>query len=494
MEFSGLYFLFGLFPLIALVYFLLPVGVYKNYFLIGVSLLLYALVQPLYVPLLLMMCRVNFSLGQKIRKDRVLTLIAPAAVNLAVLFLLRYLDPVLLLAGIGTETNGLLVGLVGMAVKLLNSWGMALQVPTSVAPFGFAFFTLNSLSYLIDIYSGRQKPERKYSRFLLHMLLFVRLFQGPLVRYSQTVNQLGERREIFGLMLDGMVRFCTGLGKKVLLADYCGRMIAELVENGSHHALVGSWLTAALFLFRVYYDFSGCCDMAIGLGRIFGFRLPENFNLPYMALSVKDFLTRWNLTLVGFFRDYVYCPLVAKRPGTGGRYFAMLLCAVLGGIWHGGSLNFLIWGVYLFAFVMFEEIFEGYLIDLPDWLRRIMTVLVLLFGWVIFMNPEVDSLVQACKAMIGYGGALANGDGSRVLNVIPLMTACWIGVTDLPRQFRFRWRNACGLVRKDGQTKQTSVQAYAYLAGCVVYILIVLWWVTVSRTGAAALPSVFGNL
>ena len=494
MDFSGLYFLYGIFPLIVLAYFLVPGDVYKNAVLIAASLLLYAMCQPVYVPLILLLCRMNYNYSLKVRKGNRMTLAVPVSINLAIFAMLRYFDPLMVLAGFGTEHGGLLAGVAARFVSYLNGYGAGLAVPSSVSALGLAFFTLNSISYLTDIYRGKHAAEKSFWTFLLHMVLFVKLFQGPLVRYTHTAGQLRTRRENFRTVLDGMVRFCTGLGKKVLLADYCGRMILELAENGSDRALVGSWLAAILFLFRLYYDFSGCCDMAIGLGRIFGFRIPENFNLPYTSITVTDFLARWNLTLTAFFRDYVYTPFTAKRPGTGNRYIALMLCAVLGGIWHGPSLNFLIWGLYLFVFVLAEELFEGYLIDLPDWLRRTMTMLVLLFGWVIFMHSDVQSLAETLKAMIGNGGASVAGDGMRVLNCLPLIIACWIGVTSIPRQIRFRWRNACGMSGRKDQPAQTPKQVYVHMAVSVAYIFLLLWWCTVSRAWLPAVPSVFLSL
>lgn len=494
LDFSELYFLYGLLPLVVLAYYLLPQIGYRNILLIGVSLLLYAMCQPVYVPLLLILCRMNYKFALKIRKGHKGTIVFPVLVNLFVLILFKYVDPVLMLAGIGTQSGGLLVGLTGKIVEYLNRYGMSLCVPASIAPLGLSLFTLNVISYLADIYRGKHSAERSYTHFLLHMLFFVKLFQGPLVRYEQTAAQLRDRRENFRAVFEGVVRFCTGLGKKVLLADYCGRMIAELAEKSSNQALVGSWLSAVLFLFRVYYDFSGCCDMAIGLGRIFGFRLPENFNLPYTALSVTDFVKRWNVTLVSFFRDYIYTPLCGKRAGNLNQCIAMMLSFILAGIWHGGTFNFLILGVYLFIAVLAEKYLEDSLVDLPDWLRRILTMLVILFGWVIFMHPDVESLSSALKAMIGDGGFNVRGDGNRVMNCLPLIGACWFGVTSMPRQLRYRWRNVCGMIATKEKKEPSITMTYVYIGSCVVYVCLILWWCTVSRCGTPALPSIFLGL
>lgn len=494
MEFSGLFSLYGVLPLTLLAYFLIPDVGRKNTLLIVASLLLYAMCQPLYVPVLLLLCRMNFRMAQKIKKGRKNTVLLPVACNLGVLLLLKYADPLLMLAGIGAESGGLLTGFAGRVVEALNKLGMSMEKPTSLAPLGISFYTLTVISYLLDVYRGKHPAERSFKSFLLHMVLFPKLFQGPIVRYEQVSPQLKERRENYRQVVEGLLRFCTGLGKKVLLADYCGRMIAELAEMKSDQALIGSWLAAVLFLFRIYYDFSGCCDMAVGLGRIFGFRFPENFNLPYTALSVTDFCERWNLTLGNFFRDYVYDPLCRKREGKLNRAFALLITMLLASLWHGGTFNFLIFGLYFAAVVLIEEQLEDFLLDLPYWLRRVLTILVLLFGWVIFRCPDVEGLGVTLKAMIGSGGLKVLGDGTRVMNCIPLIGACWIGATSIPKRLRFWWRGFCGITGNKEKAQRPPALKYVYLASCFLFIILMLWWCTVSRTGTPVQPSIFLNL
>lgn len=492
MEFSSLFFLYALLPLLLLGYFLIPDVGRKNTLLILFSLFLYAMAQPVYVLLLLILCRFNFSAGMKVKKGRKSTLAVPLAVNIGVLLILKYLDALLLTAGIGMKSGGVLAGLAGKFVDFLNGTGLSLNKPVSLAPLGISFYTLTALSYLIDIYRGKHPAERSFKCFLLHMTFFPKLFQGPLVRYEQIGPLLKERRENYRQVFEGVLRFCTGLGKKVLLADYCGRMIGELVSANSDQALVGSWLAAVLFLFRLYYDFSGCCDMAVGLGRMFGFRFPENFYLPFTAMSVTEFCQRWNLTLGNFFRDYVYEPLCGKRKGKLNRFIALLITMVMIGLWHGGTFNFLILGLVFLVVIILEEQFEGFLTDLPYWLRHVLTILVLLMGAVIFMNPGVKELGSALKAMIGEGGLNVIGDGQRVLNCVPLIAACWIGVTSLPRKARIFWKKFCGVGQK--QENRGQHLKYAYMVSCFVFILLMLWWCTVAGIGTNVQPSIFMNL
>lgn len=492
MEFSSVLFLYCLLPLLLLAYFLIPDVGRKNALLILASLLLYTFVQPVYLPLLLLLCRFNFNAGLKVKKGRKSTVMLPVAVNISILFLLKYLDPLLLMMGLGTASGGVLAGLIGRLVDAMNAGGMTLNKPASLAPLGISFFVLGALSYLLDIYRGRHPAERSFKNFLLYMSFFPKLFQGPLVRYDQMSVQVKERRENWRLIFEGALRFCTGLGKKVLLADYCGSMIDGFVAVKSDLTLTGSWMIAVLFLFRVYYDFSACCDMAVGLGKIFGFRIPENFNLPFMAMSVTDFCQRWNLTLGSFFREHVYTPLSDKREGPVNGFLALLITVVLGSLWHGGTFNFMILGLFLFAVFEIEQNFEDFLTELPYWLRHVLTVLVLLVASVLFRNCELESLGSALKAMIGDGGVGVLGDGKRVLNAIPLIAACWVGVTDIPRRMRIFLRRFCGVAGK--QEGKALWLGYVYIGLCFVFMVLILWWCTLSRIGNGMQPSIFLNL
>jgi alginate O-acetyltransferase complex protein AlgI len=266
-------------------------------------------------------------------------------------------------------------------------------------------------------------------------------------------------------------------------------MIAELAAERSDQALVGSWLAAVLFLFRLYYDLSGCFDMAQGLAKMFGFRLPDSFRQPFMALSVTDFFSRWNLTVGSFFRDYVEQPLRGKRAAASGRYLALAVSMALMGFVYGGSLNFLLWGVLFAAVLIVEEMYEEFLTDLPNWLRRILTLLALVVGFVLFMHPDVEGLGNALKAMIGNGGFSVRGDGDRIQNCIPLLGGCLFGVTDLPKQFRLGWRKVCGL--SGGKTAPKPALVYVYIASFALYVVWIMFWCTVSRVGWELIPSVF---
>lgn len=491
MEFSGLWFLYGFLPLTLLAYFAMPDVRRKNVILIAAGLLLCFLCQPVYLPVLLLLCRFNFLAARKIRRGDRRTVAVPIVVNLVVLFLLRYLDWVLLLFGIGAASGGFSAGVASAVAEWLGKFGLSLTVPEYLVPFGLALFVLTAISYFLDIYAGKHRAESRFSAYLLSAFFLPKLFQGPLVRYEQLRPQLHSRRVHFRYVFEGAVRFATGLGKKVLLADFCGRTIGEFEAAGSQGTLVGSWMIAILFFFRIYYDFSGCCDMAVGLARIFGFRIPENFRRPYTALSVTEFLQNWNLTLVSFFRDYLYLPLCLKRKGELNRLLSLVIVVLLGALYHGAGVTFLFWGVYLLAIVLVERYFEGFFLDLPYWLRHVLTILAIMVGWVIFRNSDVQSLGAALKAMAGEGGASVLGDGRRVADSLLVIVLCWIGVTSVPQNFRRQWRGSCGIGnREEGRPRPQWLQ-YVYYGSCFVYVVLILWWCTVSRTGAAVVPSVF---
>jgi len=305
MEYSGILFVCCILPLVLLGYFLIPDVARKNKYLIVVSLILIGLSQLVYLPLIVWMAYLTFKLTLKIQRGKKTTAIGPVAVNLGALLLLKYLDPIIVQFGFFADKGGLLVWLVNAAVTWMNGLGFALGIPKSVAPLGFSFFVVTSLSYVLDVYRGKYPAEKRFGNLLLYLVMFPKFFQGPLVRYDEVRVTILERRMSFRRCIDGIVRFATGLGKKAVLADYCGWMITELVSSKSDQALVGSWLAAILFLFQVYFDFSGCCDMANGLARILGFRFPENFRKPYLAMSVTEFWERWNITLREFFEEHV---------------------------------------------------------------------------------------------------------------------------------------------------------------------------------------------
>ncbi len=486
MEFADLLFLYILLPLALVLHRIMPDARRKNMVLAGFSLLLCCLDGPLGLLVLLGLTWLNFRLSRRIRPREMTVLLPALALNLGVLLVFKHVDDVLSILGIGTETGGLLLGLLGSISQLLG-----LNRPATILPVGLSFYVLTAISYFMDLYRGRYTPEKDFLNFLTYMVMFPKLAQGPLVRYDQVSRQLHRRKENSRRSFDGLLRFAIGLGKKVLLADSCARFIAGMAGDAAW-TLVGSWLTALLFFFRVYFDISGCCDMAVGLGKLFGFRFPESFDAPYCASWLGDFCARWNMTLVAFFKDYVYIPLGGSRLGAARQLLNLLAVWLLIGLWHGGTLNFLVWALLFFVFQSSEKLLLPLLADLPPMLRRLLMYLLLVFAWVFFAYPDINELSMVLKGMLGFGGLSVPGLGKTVLASIPLSMACWIGISPLPQTLGLIFKNACG----QGGKKQDRLTpgGVLYLAGCFGSICLLLWLCTACLAGGGTVVTIYGVL
>ena len=297
MEFSSLFFIYVFLPLTAAIYFLIPGIRRKNVVLIAASLLFYAMGQPVYLLLLLGLSYVNYYFGTLLAEKNRKLLIIAVSVNLLALGLFKYLDFLLGIFGLHVEGGVLLTALRTLTQSLNSVLGTSFRAPTTALPLGISFYTFQALSYLIDIYRGKNRGAERFSDFLLYICMFPKMAQGPIVRYEQIAPQLTQRRTNPRMIFDGILRFATGLAKKVLLADYAGKVISDLASDPAGLTFLGAWLSAFLFLFQIYFDFSGYTDMAIGIGRIFGFRYPENFDLPYVSTSITEF---WRLFILPF--------------------------------------------------------------------------------------------------------------------------------------------------------------------------------------------------
>ena len=490
MEFSNLYFLYIWLPLLMMVYFLTREMRWKNLILLGFSLMLYAMGQPLYLPLLLGLTYVNYRLAKRIRRNRPQSVILPVAIDIAVLACFKYLDFFLDIFGISVS-GGVLLKAVKCLVSSLNSIGFAFREPDSVLPIGISFYTFSMISYLMDVYRKKVAPAQRFSKLLLYVCLFPKLLQGPIVRYEQLDFQLSHRRTNPRFVYEGCLRFVIGLSKKVLLADYCGKVISELAAVGTNSTFVGSWMCAVLFMFRIYFDFSGYSDMAIGLGRIFGFTFCENFDLPYMSRSITEFWRRWHISLGTFFRDYLYIPLGGNRRGFRRQILNLLAVWFLTGLWHGASWNYVLWGLYFFGLLTAEKHNADHLKKLPVPGRRALTLGLILFGWVLFAHEEPSALAAAVGGMVGFGGFAGPGVGLKLLNSLPLLAACTVGCTSLPRRISGGWRALCGMTADDSDT--ITPRKAAYLVSSLAVMALLLWLCTVSLVGSTSAPSIYGN-
>jgi alginate O-acetyltransferase complex protein AlgI len=278
-----------------------------------------------------------------------------------------------------------------------------ITLPEIALPIGISFFTFQKISYIVDVYRRHTRAMTNVLDFALYVAMFPQLVAGPIVRFKDIWDQLKHRQETWEQFQHGALRFCWGLGKKVLVADACGQ-IADAVFNLSPGSLdtKTAWLGAIAYTMQIYFDFSAYSDMAIGLARMFGFELLENFQRPYAAASITEFWRRWHISLSRWFRDYLYFPLGGNRKGSGRTYANLLVVFCLCGLWHGANWTFLVWGLYHGFFLILERIGKwrdvstGY----GHACRRILTMVVVVFGWVVFRSDSLSEALVFIKAMV----------------------------------------------------------------------------------------------
>ena len=285
--------------------------------------------------------------------------------------------------------------------------GTALPIPGVIMPIGISFFTFQSMSYVLDVWKGKVAPQRNLLCVSLYVSLFPQLVAGPIVRYGSVAKELVSRRESAEEIYEGLQRFLMGLGKKLLLANAFGREAAAVFGmDPAVRSSPSAWLGAVCFTLQIYFDFSAYSDMAIGLGRVFGFHFPENFNYPYISRSVTEFWRRWHISLSAWFRDYVYIPLGGSRRGLPRQILNLLAVWALTGLWHGASWNFVLWGLYYFVLLVLEKCFLGRLLErLPRVLGHAYTLLAVTLGWVLFNCTEPGQLGVYLRELFAFRGS-----------------------------------------------------------------------------------------
>lgn len=391
MVFSSLPFLFIFLPLCLLLYYLLPGLKWKNGVLIVMSLVFYATGEPVYVLLLILCALLGWLGGLAIEhcKERRPGAVKPVLwitviLTLSFLFVFKYLD---------------------FVIGNLNLLPFVDIKPAGLSlPIGISFYTFQTLSYDIDLARGKARVQRSFASFLLFVSLFPQLIAGPILRYTDIQEQLDDRHSTVDGFCSGISRFMTGCSKKVLLANAMGKLIDLFFGAGvgPGSSVLSVWLGVAAFTLQIYFDFSGYSDMAIGLGKMFGFEYCENFDHPYIARSVTDFWRRWHISLSSFFRDYVYIPLGGNR-----RHQVLNLFVVwaLTGLWHGSSWNFVLWGLYYFVFLVLEKFLFRRRIEKIPVLSNIITILIVMVGWAIFYFEDIGQCLTALGIMFGFGSS-----------------------------------------------------------------------------------------
>jgi len=429
MTFSSAAFLFVFLPLVFLLYHASPSLRVKNFLLSVASVFFYAFGEPLYVLLLLLSVGVNYFLALAIdaRRSRV-TLTIAVLFNLSLLGVYKY---------------------AGFAAQLLNGIpGVALPVPQILLPIGISFYTFQILSYVVDVYRGDAKVQKSYGDLLLYISFFPQLIAGPIVKYHDIDEQIRNRKSTPEMCAEGIRRFLVGLSKKLLLANTCG-WIADTAFGADAPGTALAWLGAFAYCLQIYHDFSGYSDMAIGLGGMFGFRIPENFRYPYASGSIKEFWRRWHISLSTWFKEYLYIPLGGNRHGRVRTYRNKLIVFFTTGLWHGASWNFVVWGLWHGAFSILEEFLLPWKKKWLSVLWRPVTLLIVLIGFVFF---RAETLTDAAV----YLGAMftASPAGSPMLlaeclsgyNVSVALLAAVLSLPVVPFVRQKLGERVCGIV------------------------------------------------
>lgn len=399
MVFSSAVFLFVFLPAVLLLYFV-PVCFWndkletgrKNLVLCVASLLFYAWGEPVYVMLMLLSIAFNFNIGLDIGRHADSPRKKKAILAAAVVF-----D--LLILGFFKYSNFVIVN--------LNHW-FALEIsPLRLSlPVGISFYTFQILSYIVDVYRGEVQPQKNVISFAMYVTMFPQLIAGPIVQYADIERQLRSRRVTPSGFFDGVTVFIRGLGKKVLFANTIGQFYTEIVADSVAQAgAATAWLGILCYTMQIYFDFGGYSDMAIGLGRMFGFAFLPNFNFPYTAVSIKDFWSRWHISLSGWFRDYVYIPLGGNRKGVPRTILNLAIVWCLTGLWHGAAWNFVAWGAFYGILLIAEKyLLAGVLVKIPKAVRHVVTMVIVMVGWVFFSCESLSDAIVFLRSMCCLNG------------------------------------------------------------------------------------------
>lgn len=387
MVFANLLFIYLFLPLNILLYFLSKKIVWRNLVLVAFSFVFYAWGEPVWVMLLLFSASFDYMHGRMIERYRG-TWLAKAAVVSSLVINLSLL---------GTFKYS------GFFVRNLNAvFGTQLLVPSFALPIGISFYTFQTISYVIDVYRGDTKAQTNPVYYLLYLSMYHQLVAGPIVRYRDIDREICSRATDAAAFSEGLTRFIFGLAKKVLIANTAGDLASQYLDGDlAGLTVAGAWFGTLLFSLQIYYDFSGYSDMAIGLGRIFGFHYRENFNYPYISKSATEFWRRWHISLGSFFRDYVYIPLGGNRRH---QYLNLAIVWFLTGLWHGASWNFILWGLYFGALIALEKKFLHQALErIPAFFSHLYLLLLAALGWVLFYFTDMKRLGQFLRIL--FGGA-----------------------------------------------------------------------------------------
>ena len=392
MVFSSNVFLLFFLPLFLIGYFACPKR-FRNYVILLFSIFFYAYGAPEFILWLLISTVANFYLVKSMRKaetPKKKKLFCGLAIGISLTLLIYYKYSNFLIDNLNALT-----GLFG---------ANAIKVGKVLLPIGISFFTFQSITYVIDIYRGLNEPMEKLSDYIVYIMMFPQLIAGPIVRYGDIEGQIRHRDYKAPELLQGFYRFVIGLSKKVLIADVLGAQVDELLATDVALMDTGTaWITIAAYTMQLYFDFAGYSDMAIGLGRIMGFRFPENFDNPYNSASITEFWRRWHMTLGAFMRNYLYIPLGGNRCSKRRMYFNLWVVFLLSGLWHGASWNFVVWGAYHGLWLVLERLgMKRFLERMGKVPRVILTCLIVMVGWAIFRIENIGEAFTFISRLFAF--------------------------------------------------------------------------------------------
>ena len=386
MVFSSFSFIFVFLPIVLAIYFLVK-DKYKNICICIASLIFYAWGEPKNIILMLLSVLVNYwfaiYIGKQEGKKKKLLLVLDIIFNIGIMGFFKYANFIINNMNAVFSTN--------------------IENVKASLPIGISFYTFQILSYIIDVYRGKVKVQKNIIKLCTYVALFPRLVQGPIVRYEDAEYQLEHRKESFDKFIAGLKRFIYGLGKKVLIANNVAFITQTIYQTNPTNGTILLWLGAIAYTLQIYFDFSGYSDMAIGLGKMFGFDFMENFNYPYIAKSITDFWRRWHISLSTWFRDYVYIPLGGNRVSKIKLVRNLFIVWALTGLWHGANWNFIIWGIYYAILLIIEKLVLNKVIEkLPNVVKHIYALFFIVIGWVIFRTEDLSQLMLILKNMFIY--------------------------------------------------------------------------------------------
>jgi len=468
MVFSSLVFLCIFFPIVLILHQAIPNRTVRNVLLAAASLVFYAFGEPVYVFLMIGSSLLNYLLALLIEKHHLKPLLGAAVViNISLLVLFKY---------------------TGFLITNLNALtGLSIPVPVIRLPIGISFYTFQALSYVIDVWRGDVPVQKNYGKVLLYISFFPQLIAGPIVRYKDIEKEIEDRTVTMRQTAFGLRRFIGGLGKKVLIADAMGAAADFVFNQGAGELnILSAWIGAIAYLMQIYFDFSAYSDMAIGLGKMFGFHFKENFRYPYRAANMQDFWRRWHISLSSWFRDYVYIPLGGNRKGTARTALNRMIVFFLTGLWHGANWTFVVWGLFHGSFLLLESVFPK-IQKMPRFLGHVYTLLAVTIGFVIF---RADTLPEAFL----YVGRMFSGfDFSPALmsNALQVLTPYFLIMTAAAIVCAGFMEPVTSHIRSLETAESLSKRDKLLQIGSFVLAWLLLAWCLLRLTGSSYHPFIY---